>query len=153
VIECYFVAIAQGSAVDQETNNLSVFSLVEVLQVAALPTSAEPVMLPIEGHAYIEQPTSQERRLDGRLLWINEGGETALAGEFLNLALANRRMRLRFRGLRLPPWGAGNLHLIAEWRETPGEGVWTRSGPAWPVEFLPPALSTTPSAPPLASAD
>lgn len=138
MVDCYLVGVSHGSAVDNETNNVTVFSFAEVIQLLQMPPLADaagqPAMLPLEGHAYFEQEAEIERPLDTRLMWLFADGHTELAGELRAIALQARRMRVRYRGLRLPS-AVGYLHLVAEWRE-PNSEDWQRSTVRWPFELV-----------------
>jgi len=127
---------------------MTAFGLTEALQLLAAPPQGqeEQAMLPLEGHAYFEQAEQSERAMDGRLMWTNSDGDVALASEYPQIALRHRRMRVRFRGLKVPPW-QGYLHLVAEWRLAGSDGAWERSKVSWPVEVVPPPAGPVPPTP------
>jgi len=136
VIRCYFVGLCASSSTDQESNNISVYHLLEMLQYLA--PSAPGAGLAAEAHAYLERDAEPEAPISLQFIWIGPDGATFVAGTFPEIPLPGRRMRVRLRVPFPPPW-LGYSHLFAEWRH--GEGPWTRSSTGWPVEFRDTAMT------------
>jgi hypothetical protein len=133
VVSCYSLSLCQASSTDQETNNISVFGLIEAV---AAPLSDLRGVLPWEGHAYFEQPERLHRHIDVRLLWIRDATkEEAPAQQFDGVEVDSRRVRVRFRGVQGPPWN-GYLHIAVEWRDAGSEEHWHREPHRWPVEIV-----------------
>jgi hypothetical protein len=122
---CYLLAIAQGSALDRYTNNWTLFSLIEQVQVSQMPADVN-----LETHVYWEfAPDEYNQGFDMRLVLVRANGERA-GSQSLELSSGTRRHRMRLSGLRLD--ALGECLLTVEWRER-GEQEWNRSDVAWPL--------------------
>jgi hypothetical protein len=122
---CYLLALASGSALDQYTNNWTLFSLIEQLQVSRLPTT-----VPLETHAYWEfAPSEHGEAFEMRLILNLPDGRRA-ASQAFELRSATRRYRMRLAGLQLEAFG--ECVLTTEWRR-PDDEKWTQSDAAWPL--------------------
>jgi len=129
------LTLCSGSSVDQHSNNVTLFNLVEQLNV---PPNALPPpggVIPLEIHAYWELAANElSTDFEMRFLLI----ATATGLETVSDVLAHRsvtpRYRTRTMGLPMPPV-LGQYDLRVEWRQTGGTG-WSREKVSWPVAFV-----------------
>lgn len=122
---CYLLAVAYGSALDRYTNNWTLFSLTEQLQLPQVPAQVN-----LETHVYWEfTPPEYNEDFDMRLVLVLGDGNRVGSQPF-ELRSATRRFRMRLTGLRLE--ATGECFLTTEWRRR-GEEAWTRCDVAWPL--------------------
>lgn len=100
---CYLLCVTTGSAIDRQSNNVSLFSLVEQIN---LPPNAPPPprgLLPLEIHAYFQLPESHVNRdFELRFALRAETGLETLSDVFRHRITA-ARFRVRTLGLPYPP--------------------------------------------------
>lgn len=100
---CYLLCVTTGSAIDRQSNNVSLFSLVEQIN---LPPNAPPPprgLLPVEIHAYFQLPDAQVNRdFELRFALRAETGLETLSDVFRHRVTA-ARFRVRTLGLPYPP--------------------------------------------------
>lgn len=100
---CYLLCVTTGSAIDRQSNNVSLFSLVEQIN---LPPNAPPPprgLLPVEIHAYFQLADSQVNRdFELRFALRAETGLETLSDVFRHRITA-ARFRVRTLGLPYPP--------------------------------------------------
>lgn len=122
---CYFLALAAGSSLDQETNTWSLFTLIENLQVPKVP-----IDLPLETHLFwVFTPAELDMSFEGRLVIFSSSGREEWSDPFL-LNSPTRYYRLRLRGIALSD--VGEYQLSVEWRKMDAED-WTRAALFWPL--------------------
>jgi hypothetical protein len=129
--KCYLVAVSGGSSLDQHSNNITLFNLVEQLN---FPKHAPPqpgALLPLELHAYFQlAATELNQRFEIRFVLV---GTTGL--ETPTEAFSHRSTTLRYRtrtfGLPAPPI-AGSYELCVDSRPA-GSETWTRDTSSWPL--------------------
>ena len=128
----YLVAICKSSALDEGTNNYSLFNLVEQVQVP------RPTSLPYEIHVYW-QMTDEEigQEFEMRVIIHSDVDERRSPG--VPFTTNTRRHRVRITG-GLPALSAGQYEIRVESR-LGNVQQWTRHGIMWPldVEELPEA--------------
>ena len=59
---CYLLCVTTGSSIDRQSNNVSLFTLVEQIN---LPPDSQPPprgLIPVEIHAYFQLPEAQVNR-------------------------------------------------------------------------------------------
>jgi hypothetical protein len=103
VPHCYLLCVTTGSAIDRQSNNVSLFSLVE--QINLPPNSPPPPrgLLPVEIHAYFQLADSQVNRdFELRFALRAETGLETLSDVFRHRITASR-FRVRTLGLPYPP--------------------------------------------------
>jgi hypothetical protein len=138
-MKCYLVCLCAGSSLDRDTNNFTLFQLVERLQ---LPVAAFPQLpfqrhpAPIELHIYVD--TDPEELSRGAIevwpVWVSsDGSKLTATPEGQLLPLQGRRARIRFQAILLPAI-AGYYHLQVDWRWQ-GDDAWSRFTAEWPFEF------------------
>jgi len=130
---CYLLVCCGGSSVDQQTNNFSLFSLVE--QVNLPPGAPHPPggLLPLEIHSYWALgPDEIGREYEIRFVLVAPTGLETPSDPFKH-RWVTPRFRSRTLGLPLPPV-VGAYELRADWREA-GSAGWRRDPASWPVIF------------------
>ena len=119
----YGVSVAAGSAQDRESNNLTLFSLVE--QVQLVPGATFPGRLDFEVHSFWEfEPEEREYAHEVRTI-VSLNGTTASASEGIHVPsnlLVSGRLRVRLQGLVV--LGLGVHRVASEIRR--GGGEWRR---------------------------
>ena len=103
MVHCYLLCVSSGSAIDRQSNNVSLFSLVEQINVP--PRAAPPPtgLIPLEVHAYFQLGASQfNREFELRFALCAETGLETLSEVFRQRATAPR-FRVRTLGLPSPP--------------------------------------------------
>lgn len=145
---CYLLAVTQASALDQGSNNWSLFTLVEQLEIPAdAPPPGTGAALPLEVHCYwyFDAAELAPRSFEWRLL-AAAGGEERTATAF-PLQSAKLRMRIRLQGL--PVLLEGETTLRVEWREQ-GAVEWVRCPNFWPLILNRAAAPAPAGTPPVA---
>ncbi|MEY2929407.1 MAG: hypothetical protein RL033_156 [Pseudomonadota bacterium] len=135
---CYLLCVTTGSAIDRQSNNVSLFSLVE--QINLPPNTPPPPrgLLPVEIHAYFQLPdTHVSRELELRFALCAETGLETLSDVFRHRVTAPR-FRVRTLGLPYPPvMGQYSLQvdvrLLSDGSTTRDGPAWQRQGAAWPI--------------------
>ncbi|NRA33933.1 MAG: hypothetical protein HRU17_11375 [Polyangiaceae bacterium] len=128
---CYFLTVCNGSSVDQQSNNVTLFNLVEQINV---PPGAPPPpkgLIPLEIHSYWSLSASETTQdFEVRYILVAETGiETS--SEVYRHRCKTHRYRTRCLGLPMPPV-PGTYELRVEWRGIP-EDPWSREQSVWPV--------------------
>ena len=120
---CYLIAVCQSSSLDQYSNNWSLFTLTEQVQVHF------PVRLPFEAHTFWTfSPDEYERPIDVQLVLLYPDG-TEAASQTLALRVITPRQRVRITGL--PEIRAvGEYRIGVQWRWQ-GTENWTRCAVFW----------------------
>jgi hypothetical protein len=125
------VLMCTGSAVDSETNNYTLYNLIERAQIPVSVLSAAPRELntPFEGLAWIRfAEEERDRPHEIRFEWLDANGDTAVAMSPFPLASPSETHRVRQRGLAIPT-NVGEYVLTACTR--PQGGEWTRGDARW----------------------
>ncbi len=116
---------------DQQSNNASLFNLVEQINVPAGAGTPPNGLVPLELHAYWNLDSDET----GRDFWVRfvmvaaSGLETP-SREFKHRSVT-RRFRTRTIGLPYPPV-LGHYTLKVDWRFDE-QAEWTREALSWPV--------------------
>jgi hypothetical protein len=130
-MKCYLLAVCSGSSLDQHSNNITLFNLVEQLN---FPPHAEPpagALLPLEIHAYFElRPEQIDQRFDVRFALVESNGLETVTEPFQHKS-TTPRYRTRTLGLPAPP-GPGSYQLRIDFRPT-GTESWLRDSASWPL--------------------
>ena len=128
---CYLLTLASSSSVDQQSNNVSLFNVVEQVN---LPRGVEPppgALLPMEIHAYFQLDQSElNQRLEVRFALVADTGLEALTEAYPHKS-ATLRYRTRTMGLPVPPV-PGNYQVRVDYRVV-GNEQWQRDAAAWPL--------------------
>jgi hypothetical protein len=128
---CYLLTLASSSSLDQQSNNVSLFNVVEQIN---LPRGVEPppgALLPMEIHAYFQfDPSELNQRLEMRFALVASSGLEALTDVHAHKS-ATVRYRTRTIGMPVPPI-AGSYQVRIDWRVA-GSEHWSRDPMSWPV--------------------
>lgn len=128
---CYMLTLASASSLDQQSNNVSLFNVVEQLN---LPRGVEPppgALLPLEIHAYFQlDPRELNQRFEARFALVASTGLETLTDAHQHKS-PTLRYRTRTMGLPVPPI-ADSYELRVEVRAV-GAEQWTRDPLAWPL--------------------
>lgn len=129
--KCYFLTLCSGSSLDQQSNNVTLFNIVE--QVNLQPSFEPPpgAILPLEVHAYfLLGPGEIAQSFEMRFAVVASSGL-----ELLTDATQHKSPtpRYRTRSFGLPaPVVPGNYQLCVDVRQ-PGQGEFTRELVSWPL--------------------
>ena len=118
--KCYLLAIGGGSSVDQQSNNITLFNLVEQLNFPAQKWPPAGALLPLEVN----------QKFELRFVLVGDNGLETPTGAFSHRS-TTVRYRTRTFGLPAPP-AAGNYELKVEYRPH-GDADWLRDPVCWPV--------------------
>jgi hypothetical protein len=132
---CYFLCASRGSSLDQQSNNVSLFNLIE--QVNVPPGMAVPrgSVIPVEVHAYFQLAAEEiNRQFELRLVLHADTGLETLS-EALRHRSSTPRLRIRIMGVPFPPV-AGAYTLRIDFRLLGDEGVWQRQNVSWPIALV-----------------
>jgi hypothetical protein len=130
--------VTTGSSIDRQSNNVSLFTLVE--QINLPPNSPPPPrgLIPVEIHAYFQLPEAQVNRdFELRFALRADNGLETLSDVFRH-RISAPRFRVRTLGLPYPPvLGQYTLHVDVRWVGN-GQGPrdeqhWQRQAAAWPI--------------------
>jgi len=129
--KCYLLAIGGGSSVDQHSNNITLFNLVEQLTFPRQSLPPPGALLPLEVHAYFRlEPFEINKKFDVRFVLVGDNGLETPTNVFSHRP-ATPRYRTRTFGLPAPPV-AGSYELKVEYR-VDAEDTWERDPVAWPL--------------------
>lgn len=130
-MKCYLLALVSGSSLDQQSNNVTLFNLVEQLN---FPPHAQPpagALLPIEIHAYFQLAAQEvNQRFDVRFAIVESSGLETLTEPFQHKS-ATPRYRTRTLGLPAPP-AAGSYQIRVDFKVA-GSEEWIRDTASWPL--------------------
>lgn len=130
---CYLLAVCGGSSLDQHSNNITLFNLVEQIQVRPGAPPPNNRLIPLEIHAYYEfAPGELNKSFDVRFALVAEFGLETFTNVYTHRPVAPR-LRTRTLGLPFPPV-SGRYTLRVDMREAGTQG-WIRDGCGWPVSF------------------
>lgn len=128
---CYFLAVCAGSSVDQHSNNVTLFNLVEHISV---PPGAPPPpkgVIPLEIHAYFHlTPDEVSQPFEMRFVMVAASGLETPSDVFTHRPVAHR-YRCRTMGLPFPPV-VGQYELCVDIRNT-GVKSFRRERLSWPI--------------------
>lgn len=131
--KCYLLAVAAGSSLDQHSNNVTLFNLVEQLNV---PPGAPPPpggVVPLEIHAYfMVAPHEMQQSFDVRFVMVAASGLETMSDVFTHRSVTPR-FRTRTAGLPFPPV-VGAYELRVDVRMTGGS--WSRDAALWPIAIV-----------------
>jgi hypothetical protein len=138
VAQCYLLCVTTGSSIDRQSNNVSLFSLVEQIN---LPPNAPPPpggLIPLEIHAYFQLPEAHVNRdFELRFALRAQTGLETLSDVFRHRVTAPR-FRVRTLGLPYPPvFGQYSLQvdvrMLGEAQSSREGQAWQRQPAAWPI--------------------
>ena len=130
--QCYLLCISSGSAIDRHSNNVSLFTLVEQINVPAGTPPPPRGLIPVEIHTYLLLAGGElNRDFELRYALCAETGLETLSDVFRHRATTSR-FRIRTLGLPYPPV-AGQYQLQVDFRIAGDEARWQRQAAAWPI--------------------
>lgn len=130
---CYFLTVCGGSSVDQHSNNVSLFNVVE--QVNVNPNATEPPqgLLPLEIHAYwLLFPDEIGEHFETRFVLVADTALETPSSVFRHRPVT-KRFRTRVMGVPYPPV-FGEYVLYVDWRRD-DQRPWERCGLHWPISI------------------
>ncbi|MBK7585367.1 MAG: hypothetical protein IPI67_34900 [Myxococcales bacterium] len=131
---CYLLAVSSGSSLDQHSNNVTLFNLVEQLNI---PPNAPPPpggFLPLELHAYFDiAPTEMSQTFQVRIAMVGESGLETYTEPF-DFKSATPRFRTRSLGLPIP--SVNGMYQVRVDVRREGTGEWRRDSAAWPIALV-----------------
>jgi len=129
--KCYLLAISVGSSLDQQSNNITLFNLVEQLN---FPKHAPPpagALLPLEVHAYFHLDHGElNQRFEVRFVLVGDTGLESPTEAFGHRS-TTARYRTRTFGVPMPP-AVGAYELRVDARPV-GSEDWQRDLIRWPL--------------------
>jgi hypothetical protein len=129
--KCYLLAIGSGSSVDQHSNNITLFNMVEQLNFPRQAWPPPGALLPLEMHAYLHLDASEvNQKFELRFVLVGDNGLETPTNAFPHRTTTSR-YRTRTFGLPAPP-GPGQYELRVEFRSD-ADGAWTRDPVVWPL--------------------
>lgn len=131
---CYLLVVTGGSALDQDTNAFTLFSLVEELtiEVDQPLNPSQPLLLAVEVHTYWSfHPEEYDNKYEMRLVFETED-DTKISNQVYPLKSNKPRHRIRIRGLEI--LALGNSKLQVEWKSKSGK-KWKRASVVWPLQI------------------
>ncbi len=125
------MAVCSGSSVDQHSNNVSLFNLVEQINVNPNVPQPPKGMLPLEIHVYWRiEPEQVQSEFESRFVLVAETGLETPSSTYKHRPIS-ARFRTRTMGLPNPPV-LGDYVLRVDWRKSE-EYEWQREDVSWPV--------------------
>ncbi|HEX2736260.1 MAG TPA: hypothetical protein VHM70_31880 [Polyangiaceae bacterium] len=131
--QCYFLTVCASSAIDQTSNNVSLFNVVE--QINVHPRAGHPPngLLPLEIHAYWRLMSGEQGQpFETRFVLVAESGLETSSTTFRHRPLTSR-FRTRTMGIPFPPV-FGEYVLRVDFRSNE-EDSWQRAQPEWPFSI------------------
>jgi hypothetical protein len=129
------LTVCSGSSLDQHSNNVTLFNLVEQIN---LKPNAEPppgTLIPVEVHAYFQcEPAELGQTFELRFALVSVQTRLESLSDVLSHRSSTPRYRTRTAGLPLPPV-AGNYELRVDWR-LQGSSTFTRDSAVWPLAIV-----------------
>jgi hypothetical protein len=129
--KCYLLAVGSGSSVDQHSNNITLFNLVEQLNFPRQSWPPPGALLPLEMHAYLRLDAFElNQKFELRFVVVGENGLETPTNAFSHRS-TTARYRTRTFGLPAPP-GPGGYELRVEFRGH-SDAAWQRDPMSWPL--------------------
>ncbi len=129
--KCYLLAIGGGSSVDQHSNNVTLFNLVEQLNFPSQTFPPPGALLPLEVHAYFRLDAFElNQKFELRFVLVGQSGLETPTSIFPHRA-STPRYRTRTFGIPAPPT-AGSYELKVDWRPS-ADAEWVRDPACWPL--------------------
>lgn len=131
---CYLLALSAGSSLDQQSNNITLFSLVEQVNIPPGATPAPGTRIPLEIHAYLKLDGHElGAEFEMRFVLVGAGGLETYSDPATHRS-ATTRLRTRALGVPFPP-SVGHYDLQVEFRMKTSE-TFERDPARWPISFV-----------------
>ncbi|MBN2196179.1 MAG: hypothetical protein JW751_25415 [Polyangiaceae bacterium] len=128
---CYLLAITVGSSLDQQSNNVTLFNLVEQVNIPPGLNRSVRTQIPLEIHAYFRLAPDEIRQpFEVRYLLVARTGLETYSDVSVHTAVTPR-FRTRTFGVPFPPV-ADQYELRVEWRRS-ARDPWRRDPLSWPL--------------------
>ena len=135
VPRCYLLSLCSGSSLDQHSNNVSLFNLVEQINIQPGAAPAPGTMVPLEVHAYFHfAPNELGFTFEVRYVLVSMGTGLESSSDIYNYRSMTPRYRTRTLGLPFPPV-SGNYELRLDWRASESKS-WSREALCWPIAIV-----------------
>lgn len=129
---CYLLCVSSGSAIDRHSNNVSLFSLVEQINVPPRTPPPPRSLIPLEVHAYFQLGMAHlNSEFELRFALCADTGLETLSEVFRHKVTAPR-FRVRTLGLPYPPV-FGQYNLQVDFRMVGLDARWERQAASWPI--------------------
>ncbi len=128
---CYFLGLCSGSSLYQGTNNVSLFNLVEQINLAPDAQPPKNGLIPVEMHAYFHlAPEERDGEFQLRFVLVALESGLEVPSDPVKHRITTPRFRTRAMGLPFPG-AVGSYELRIEVRR---EGLsWRRDEMSWPL--------------------
>ncbi len=131
---CYLIALAAGSSLDQQSNNVTLFNLVEQVNLPPGATPGSNTRIPLEIHAYLRlDPAELGEEFEMRFALVGSTGLETFTDPAKHRG-ATSRLRTRTLGVPFPPV-LGHYDLYLDTRKSESD-LWVRDSASWPIAFL-----------------
>jgi hypothetical protein len=129
--KCYFLTLCGGSSLDQHSNNVTLFNVVEQVNLQHNVDPPPGALLPLEVHAYfLLGPQELQQPFEMRFALVAPSGLELLTDPS---AHKSATPRYRTKSLGLPaPSVPGNYQLRVDVKQ-PGQDGFTREALHWPL--------------------
>jgi hypothetical protein len=129
--KCYFLTLCGGSSLDQHSNNVTLFNIVEQVNLQHNVDPPPGAFLPLEVHAYFMLgPQELQQPFEMRFALVAPSGLELLTDPTPH---KSSTPRYRTRSLGLPaPSVPGNYQLCVDLKQ-PGQDGFTRESLHWPL--------------------
>jgi hypothetical protein len=128
------LTVCGGSSLDQHSNNVTLFNLVEQINVPPRAPPPPRNALPLEVHAYFMVPPEEvSEPFEVRFAMVARSGLETFSDVFSHKS-RTPRYRTRTIGLPFPPV-TDQYELRVDWRQAGAEG-WTRESVHWPINIV-----------------
>ncbi len=130
MLRCYLLALCSGSSLDKNTNNASLFNIVEHLHV---PPMLLGQVIGVELHCYyfVSDDVAKHSKFEMRLIRTGTDGKDDVGGLLPFSIGEGKRARVSTQALRLPV-AFDTYTLRIEWRMQ-GTEAWTEDPLRWPL--------------------
>ena len=130
---CFLLAVAQSSAADATTGNMSLFNLVDSVRFIQSPSG---IVLPLQVHVFLavdQAEIDRNRNILTRLVWVRSDGLEITPGTVNSTLISHPHMRLRSESLTCP-MNLGSYFIRLEWCWN-DEAEWHREPQQWPLDL------------------
>jgi hypothetical protein len=129
------LSLCSGSSLDQHSNNVSLFNLVEQINFQPGTAPAPGTLIPLEVHAYFHFAASELGfTFEVRFVLVSMDTGLESFSDTYPYRSTTPRYRTRTLGLPLPPV-SGTYELRIDWRLS-GSTTWSRESVAWPIAIV-----------------
>ncbi len=129
------LSLCSGSSLDQYSNNVSLFNLVEQISFQPGTAPAPGTLIPLEVHAYFHfAPNELGFTFEFRYVLVSLETLLESSSDIYKYRSMTPRYRTRTLGLALPPV-TGSYELRVDWRPSESNSF-SREAIAWPLAII-----------------